>query len=254
MLDLQETYRVEQDKWNDIARQQLARLQPSRYRDFYHYAQDQITMTGIAEFLGDLRGLKVLEVGCGLGKLTTLLAKSGAKVTAFDLSEMSTYVARERAKLDGVVEQTTFCTAAGEQLPFADETFDVIFGKGVLHHLKAGPSRPELFRVLKRGGKAAFSEPLGMNPLLRIARDYLPYRQKNPRGADKPLTYADIRDWSQGFAYVSVREVQLLSMLERALGRNNRFTLLRKIDDVLLRQVPPLRRFCRYAVLLFEKK
>ena len=52
---------------------------------------------GIAEFLGDLRGKRVIEYGCGLGKLTVLLARSGAQVTAFDLSEGSVEVARKRA-------------------------------------------------------------------------------------------------------------------------------------------------------------
>jgi 2-polyprenyl-3-methyl-5-hydroxy-6-metoxy-1,4-benzoquinol methylase len=39
--------------------------------------------------LGDLRGKRVIEYGCGLGQLTVLLARSGAEVTAFDISSQS---------------------------------------------------------------------------------------------------------------------------------------------------------------------
>ena len=129
----------------------------------------------------------------------------------------------------------------------------MIFAKGVLHHLQAESGQPELYRVLKSGGKAAFAEPLGMNPLLIFGRAFLPYPNKNPRGADRPLSYRDIRNWSKGFAHVSVHEIQLLSMLERGFGQHVRLPALRAADKVLLKYIPPLRRFCRYVVLTFEK-
>ncbi len=253
MSDLKDIYAVEQAKWDEIARRKLAELRPSRYTDFHDYARKVSTMVGISDFLGDLRGRRVLELGCGLGELSCLLAKSGAEVTAFDISPLSVYVAEKRAEMLSVTENIRFCVAAGEALPFPSGSFDVIFAKGVLHHLHAETSRPELYRVLKPGGKAAFTEPLGMNPLLVFGRAYLPYPNKNPRGADIPLSYKDIRNWSKGFAQVSVREIQLLSMLERGLGQHKKLPLLRKADDLLLKHIPLLRRFCRYAVLLFEK-
>jgi ubiquinone/menaquinone biosynthesis C-methylase UbiE len=253
MDDLHDIYRVEQAKWDEIAQRKLAQLQVSRYADFEDYARKVSTMVGVTEFLGDLRGKSVLELGCGLGEISSLLAQSGANVTSFDISEMSVYVAQKRAELNSVADSIRFCVAAGENLPFPDDAFDAVFAKGVLHHLQAATGRPELYRVLKPGGKAAFVEPLGMNPVLVFARAYLPYPNKNPRGADRPLSYKDIRNWSEGFTSVSVREIQLLSMLERGLGQGKRIPALRKADKVILKHVPPARRFCRYAVLTFVK-
>lgn len=55
MTDLKETYQIEQAKWDEIARSKIARLRPSRCSDFHALAHSEDTMTGISEFLGDLR-------------------------------------------------------------------------------------------------------------------------------------------------------------------------------------------------------
>ena len=60
----------------------------------------------------------------------------------------------------------------------------------------------ELARVLAPGGKATFSEPLGTNPLVVLARAHLPYPGKHERGADRPLTVNDIAAWRAPFAEV----------------------------------------------------
>lgn len=61
-----------------------------------------------------------------------------------------------------------------------------------------------------------------MNPVLKFARDHLPYPDKNPRGADRPLGYREICEWVRRFGQVRVEEFQLLSMLERGLGSTAR--------------------------------
>ena len=158
-------------------------------------------MTGIAEFLGDLRGREVLELGNGMGEMTTLLARSGARVTAVDISPASIAVARRRAELHGVGDSIEFVVAAGEQLPLRRPTAST--SSSARRCCTTWTSRraaPELHRVLRPGGRAAFAEPLGTNPVVAFARDHLPYPGKNPRGADVPLSYADIRAWEAPFA------------------------------------------------------
>src|SRR5690606_16073688 len=89
MADLQETYRVEQEKWDAQALLELDSLGILSDRDFHQYVSHASTMRGMAEFLGDLNGKKVLEIGYGLGQISVLLARSGAEVTAFDISRMT---------------------------------------------------------------------------------------------------------------------------------------------------------------------
>lgn len=216
--------------------------------DFAAYARRDGVMTGMAEFVGDLRGREVLELGSGAGEMTTLLARSGAHVTAVDLSPASVALARRRARLHGVDGAIDFVVAAGESLPLVSERFDVVVGKAVLHHLDASRAAPELHRVLRPGGRAAFAEPLGTNPAIVFAREHLPYPGKNPRGADVPLSYGDVRAWEAPFSVAHRREIQLLASLERALGVSA-LPRLRRADAWLLARVPVLGRLCRYVVL-----
>lgn len=250
---LEETYRVERTKWDALATERSAVSILPQGATFHSYAERDPELIGVAEFLGDLRGKRVLEYGCGLGRFSTLLAKSGAQVTAFDLSQASTVTARRRAVLNGVNADVNLTVAAGESLPYADESFDVIFGKAILHHLDVHLGWPDLYRVLKPGGKAVFSEPMGMNPILNVVRDRVPYPNKNPRGADRPVNYDEIRDWGKGFSQFRYREIQLVSMLQRGFGLGKRFPVLRRVDDLLLEHVPFLRRYCRYVVMFMVK-
>jgi len=252
--DIKDIYVEERTKWDLVAEQSLPLLKilPPE-ENFYTFAQRASTMVGVGDFLGDLHGKQILEYGCGLGTNVVLLAKSGAQVTTFDLSPKSIMVSRQRAKLNHVDSNIRFAVAAGEFLPYADESFDVIFGRAILHHLEADLGWFDINRILKPGGKAVFVEPMGMNPLLNFVREYIPYPGKNLRGADHPLTYNDINKWGQGFDKFRYCEIQFLSMLERGFGFGKRIRVLRRLDDFLLKQQPFLRRYCRYVIMYFVK-
>ncbi len=244
---------VELAKWDKLALQEASVAGTLiAHEDFRHYARRSSTMVGVDDFLGDISGKKVLEYGCGLGAISVLLAKSGARVTAFDLSSASVAVAHKRSMSNDVETKVDAVVANGERLPYADESFDVIFGKAILHHLDAKRGCPDLYRVLKKGGKAAFVEPMGINPVLRFVRAYVPYPNKKPRGADRPLDYEEIRQWGERFGESHFREIQLLSMVGRAFGFKQ-FKILSRLDDVLLKHVPFLRRYCRYVVMFMVK-
>ena len=253
-----ERHGIERAKWDAHAHATSASLDELELipegTTLQSYARDKLSLTGMAEFLGDLEGKRVLEYGCGLGALTIVLARSGAEVTSFDLSEASIDFARARAERNGVADRIRFVVADGENLPFADGSFDLAVGKAILHHLDPAAGAAELARVLAPGGRAAFSEPLGMNPILVFVRNHVPYPGKHERGADRPLTANDLRLWGAPFADARMRPFHLLSMVERGLGFGHPLPFLRKADRWLLARFPRLRRLCRYAVLLFEAK
>ncbi len=254
MTATEERYAIERAKWDAHAGDTTEPIVPPRDgEDFASMARRDPLLVGIADFLGDLHGMQVIEYGCGLGKLTVLLARSGAQVTAFDLSEASVEVARKRARMVGVEDRITFTIAPGEYLPFDDASFDIAFGKAVLHHLEPEAGARELARILKPGGRAAFSEPLGTNPVVQFVRDHVPYPHKHDRGADIPLRRQDIDAWMAPFESAELRGVQLFSMLERGLGFGKKIPPLRELDRMMLKRWPELWPLCRYAVLTLKR-
>lgn len=258
MNDIHEIYERERRKWDEIARQQAqnpAELMLKPEEDFHTVAERSTVMVGVNEFLGDLHDKEVLELGCGSGKTAALLAKAGARVTAFDISPVSVRVAGIRAGLNGLADRTAFVVAVGERLPFADNSFDVLYGRAVLHHLDVKQGASEARRVLKPGGRAAFVEPLGTNPLLTFVRDHVPYPDKHPVGDDQPLNYTQIEQWGEGYSTFDYQEVHFLGMLERAFPYRARVRLiaLHNLDRRLLKRFPGLRRYSRYIVLRMQK-
>ncbi|MBD0325600.1 MAG: class I SAM-dependent methyltransferase [Pyrinomonadaceae bacterium] len=99
------------------------------------------------------RGLRVLEIGCGLGTDGAQFAKAGAIYTGVDLTEAAVDLARRRFELFSL--PGTFRTADAENLDFADESFDLVYSHGVLHHTPdTERAVREVHRVLRPGGRA----------------------------------------------------------------------------------------------------
>lgn len=102
----------------------------------------------------DGRGRDVLEVGVGMGADHAEWARSGPRsLTGVDLTPRA--VEHTRARLDLLGLESRLDVADAERLPFADESFDVVYSWGVLHH---SPNTPravdEVWRVLRPGGVA----------------------------------------------------------------------------------------------------
>jgi SAM-dependent methyltransferase len=200
--------------------------------------------------LGDLRGKRALDYGCGHGMAAVAMARAGATVTAFDLSPGYVNECRERAWANGV--QVECLTADGEELPFPDATFDAVWGNAILHHLDLAKAGRELKRVLKPGGVAVFCEPWGGNPLLSFARRALPYPGKDRTPDEQPLTRRDLRPLREVFPMVDVRGFQLFGMVRRVWKSPRILRALDAVDTRLLRSVPSLKNWCRYMVIVLR--
>jgi ubiquinone/menaquinone biosynthesis C-methylase UbiE len=201
------------------------------------------------EWLGDLRGKRVLELGCGPGDYTIIMARRGADVTALDIAPSSLHITRERAEASGVGGAVHVSWMAAETLAFRAATFDWVVGFGLLHHADLTALGPELVRVLRSDGRALFREPLGTNPVLEFARNHLPYRDKHHSRNEHPLKYDHIHQVGRGFRSTRVREFYLFSMISRAIGGEMSFPALWSLDEWLIRRVPLTRRWCRYVLV-----
>lgn len=135
------------DQYDDFARTYDAENTSSLLNAYYE-------RPAMLELAGDVRGLRVLDAGCGSGPLTAELLARGAEVTGLDGSPAMIELARERLG-DGVPLHVGDLAAP---LPFADDAFDLVTASLVLHYLEDW-SAPlaELRRVLAPGGRLLVS-------------------------------------------------------------------------------------------------
>lgn len=98
-------------------------------------------------------GLRVLEIGVGLGADHERFARSGAILTGIDITDRAVAHVRHRLALGGL--RSDLRIADAESLPFADASFDRVYSWGVLHHTPDTPKAfSEVLRVLEPGGEA----------------------------------------------------------------------------------------------------
>jgi ubiquinone/menaquinone biosynthesis C-methylase UbiE len=99
------------------------------------------------------RGARVLEIGCGTGTDLAEFARAGAIVTGVDLTARGIEIARSRFQVYGLSGE--FAIGDAEDLSFPDESFDVVYSFGVLHHTpNTERAVEEIHRVLRPGGRA----------------------------------------------------------------------------------------------------
>lgn len=104
----------------------------------------------------NLRGKRVLVVGCGFGDDALRLAKLGAEVYAFDLSPESLILARSLARREGV--SIHFEEMPVETLRYDSDFFDCVIARDILHHVDISRAMSEIARVSKRGATFVMNE------------------------------------------------------------------------------------------------
>ncbi|MBM3809808.1 MAG: class I SAM-dependent methyltransferase [Acidimicrobiia bacterium] len=126
------------------------------FEDLDEYRFDKLHyLPRLVDFSG-FRGQRLLEVGCGIGTDLVRFAKGGARVTGVDLSQTAIDLARKNFELNGVNAEE-LVAGNGEALPYADASFDVVYGHGVIQYTADAPRLiQELHRVLKPGGTGLF--------------------------------------------------------------------------------------------------
>ncbi|MEZ4870522.1 MAG: class I SAM-dependent methyltransferase [Caldilineaceae bacterium] len=203
-------------------------------------------------FLGPMQGKVVLDIACGYSMTPVIFALAGATVYAVDVAPKTIATVQRFAEHKGVGDQVHLHVGPAEDLPFENEKFDLIFGGAALHHLQLDRAGPELFRVLKLGGRGAFQDPLGHNPLLELARDYIPYKNKHPiKGTDRPMHVEDVVRFGQYFTTFTYRGFDFVTMLAKIMHLKPNSSL-RKLfyaaDNSLFDRVSYLQRYARFIV------
>jgi SAM-dependent methyltransferase len=135
-------------------------------------------------------GQRVLDVACGTGVVSVTAARRGAHVTGLDLTPELLERARENARIAGV--DVDWHEGDVEDLPFADASFDVVLSEfGHIFAPRPEVAVGEMLRVLKPGGKIAFSTwppELFVGRMFALTASYLP---PPPPGVAPPPQWGD---------------------------------------------------------------
>ena len=111
--------------------------------------------------------LKILDFGCGDGNSSIFIRKHFplSTITGVDVSEQSIKIAKEKN-----IENAAFTVFKGVELPYKNESFDVVFSSMVFHHIEHklhDAVLEEIYRVLKKDGRFYNFEHNPYNPLTR---------------------------------------------------------------------------------------
>jgi len=162
---------VSEASFHDVAFEQQIRR---RAWKFYDVASGAYERYGVLIRNAVSEGSRALEYGCGPGSAAFGLARMGVDVDGIDISPVAISLAREAAQRDGVADHATFAVMDAEQLEFPDQSFDLVCGTSIIHHLDVKRAFSEVARVLRPGGTAVFLEALGHNPAINAYRRLTP--------------------------------------------------------------------------------
>jgi len=126
-----------------------------RKRNVYVIARYNLILDLIAN---EIKNKKILDVGCGDGALTYLLAKRGANVIGIDNSKETIKFAKERC---GNFKNLDFQIASVYELPFGNKNFDYVISSEIIEHLEYPEKMlSEINRIWNQHGKVIITTPI----------------------------------------------------------------------------------------------
>lgn len=193
-------------------------------------------------------GKRLLEYGCGIGRDLIDWLEMGATVTGIDISKEGINLAQKR--IQDTEFEASYYVMNAEATDFEDNSFDIVIGTAIIHHLDLKKAYAELARILDTDGHAVFLEPLGHNPLINL------YRRLTPamRTVDEhPLTQLDIKLAKEHFDEVNCTYYYLFALLAVPFRDmfffNHLLRFLEWMDNAVMRLLPFMKRYAWYIVL-----
>jgi len=148
----------------------------SKLEDIRRYEQAGENTVSPMEYafhlLSGIQGRTVIDLGCGSGLSTVILAKLGARVLSIDNSDVNLDITRHRTHDHGVANSVVLVRSHGCTVPVADGSADRVLCHSIRQYSDPLIIARQIRRVLKPGGRAVFHEPVGTRGLARVPRKY----------------------------------------------------------------------------------
>jgi SAM-dependent methyltransferase len=229
-------------------------------------------MRFIHKTFSDVKGKRLLDLGCGLGEASVYFALRGAQVTAVDISQGMLDATKALAKRYGV--EVKVCKLSAESLTLAnDQWFDLIYAGNLFHHVDIESTLQKIAPNLCPGGSLISWDPVAYNPLINVYRKLA----MGVRTADEhPLTLKDIETFKKYFsevechwfwlttlvifvifALVQRRDPNKVRYWKKVIEEGQRwkwfYQPLERLDGILLKIFPFLKVYCWNVVIIARK-
>ena len=201
--------------------------------------------------LGEIRGMKVLDLGCGTGGNVVPLIERGAVVVGIDISPELIELARQRSRNAGLEAQLKVASAYDTGLESG--SVDIILCINLVHHLEIKRLRDEILRILVKGGVIILKEPVRFSRTYGFLRGLFPAR-KDISEFEHPMTRGEIATFTEPFEVQQTRYFRLpwVPLVSRILP-----SLLRtvwKADSWILRHCPATKHYATGLVMRLVKR
>jgi len=192
----------------------------------------------VDSWFGDVRGKRVLDIGCGSGKMSLHLASRGAIVTAIDISDVAIENLNAFVRDKSIENLTAVCMSATDIQKLGQ--FDCVFGSMVLHHIEPFDEFVKTLRgSMIESGRGFFYENNGSSRLLMWCRKHLTGKAWIPKFGDPeehPLTPQEIRQMRSDFQVEQeFPELMLFSLVSNYLLRGKCGSFFYGVDRLLYR-------------------
>lgn len=219
----------EKEFHNNLQSKTKGRFEDIFYKAIYNSNEDFFNFLKI-----NSTNAQILDYGCGIGNsLRKVIEFNPKKIVGIDISEVSIQKARKISDTNSKIE---LFVDNCEKTKFQDNSFDIVYGTGILHHLNLEICLDEIQRILRPGGKFLFIEPLGTNPLINLYRKLTP----NSRSVDEhPLIDKDFDLIQKKFKSTKIVFYGFLTLiffpLYRSPEKSKTFKFLKGIDQLLFK-------------------
>lgn len=227
----------------------------------------------ITKFLKDnnIKGKKILDIGCGFGEASVYFAKLGAFVTSTDISKEMLIKTNKLSNKYKVKLKTHQSTAESLNLS-KTEKFDFIYAGNLMHHVDIKKTLDNIQKHMKKNGIFISWDPIAYNPIINIYR-MIASKVRTPD--EHPLRLKDIKMYKKVFSNVQTEYfwfttliIFILMLLQNKNPNKVRFWKdvvhnskmwewiyypLEKIDKFLFFIVPPLKLLAWNAVIIAKK-
>lgn len=245
-------------KLMDVEQFRREHMSPCYTTGLDRYSDNSMAFDELLRQRGGWKDKVILDYACGLGKWSVYYALTGAKkVFGFDLAESGVRRGQDLACRHGLADKVSLTVMDATNLGYPDNSFDMVIGQGVLHHVIKYPGVfDELYRVMKPGAKVYFHEGLADFPLFNL---WWRLKGEVDQG-DTPIHAEEVRKLAHQFSDVQIIGDTFLFSVKTfiwkpSVGKVGRFTLkaCKNLDNFLFRVCPPLRAWGAFSYIVITK-